>query len=489
MKRSWTLTTATLASVIVVVVNGFSNSRYFACIRHHRGTFPSLSATPPTDVCDSDGWQANKDLVGDFQRLDQAIRDLRSDTERKQFIQREKLDYIARGRRALLPDLVKVAVLPICVALFYSRQVLRFRSESLLVNIIGVIVKAMDYIYYSIILVLPAAAYLVSLKSTPKKRSIAAFDSDKDPDYDSRGISIFSFSVLEYCFSSTIGALLVAFARFVNFTLLERNRTKLSFLPFVLYSISMLVNWLGLCSAMYQYPSLLFDSYMEQNEKIHSKRLIKYSQIIGFLLPLGVAGSLSKFLYWFAIETKLTSLSMWKGFLKLSLFDALGFIISVVAPLYHLTAFVKIVRIKREDDISLNADEVDWENAQNRVRWRWSKLWRPPRSLFHVIRGWYLLLVAELPQSKLSPQRMKTSYNCFQLETDFSQSQKGLERISLSGTLPPSESKMKLIELLCEDDNQEYVDRSTWVARAYAEKAIRLERDFKEKTFYVSICH
>ena len=76
--------------------------------------------TDDDDDKGKDCWQANTDLIGDFQRLENAIQELRCEPERMQRLQREKLDYIARGKRVLIPDLIKVVGLPLCFGVFYT---------------------------------------------------------------------------------------------------------------------------------------------------------------------------------------------------------------------------------------------------------------------------------------------------------------------------------------------------------------------------------
>ena len=343
--------------------------------------------------------------------------------------------------------------------------------------------EVMEFFYHSVVLALPVATYLLCRRLKSNRNAGRVFEDDEDSEGDKIKASIAFSTILEYCFSSVLGAAVVAIVRLGAFMVNGRTSKMMTFLPYILHSSSFLINCLGLSAALQQYPTLQFDLDVERKELKYSRWLNRYSRLITLWLPFGTVAGLSRVIHWSILEKNFAALSIWKSFLLIPWYEGFAFFLSITAPLCHLVAFCKNVRIRKEDDLSLNADEESWSSRQIKKQWRWSKSWRRPTSLSYVIRGWYFLWTADLPQSRLPPQRLKTSHNCFESESDFSRSLNNDKMVKLSGTLPPEESKLKLIELLCENDDHEYSHRASWVSRAYAEKALKLDRDFKEKTF------
>ena len=432
---------------------------------------------------DSIEWEPNVDLAGDFERLDLAVQELTYESRYKQHVLTEKLNWIARNKRRLVSDFIRMVIFPLVFALTYTKMMVKLQVNPSL-SIMQTYIRSMEYFYRVFLLGLPVITFV--LLSFPRRMKTSNYNEEHEV------LSTFPSvekMVLDYGFSSVIVASTISLCRFLSSTFFKRAGTlrNFSFLPYFYNSVSMMINRLGFSASNHQFPSLLFDLEIKSLDgNLSAKIVLKFIKLYNIMLPFGFAADFASVLGCLALERKFAILPMWKTCSTLPWQYNAAFITSIFVPLLHIFAFRKIIRIRKEDSLSLAANDEAWSAVSNHKRLLWSRMWRRPRSISHVIRGWYLLWVAELPQSRLAPQRIPTSFNCFDSETDFSQSRNKYEMISLNGEVPAEDSKLKIIELLCEENEQEFVDRSSWVARAYADKAIRLQKDFDDKTFYVS---
>lgn len=510
----------------MAVTGGFSTSGHFYRRPLHATTRTwnnNNLQTPLSRIhayaSSDDSWEPNIDLKGDFELLEDAIKNSRRDHDLKRRVQSAKLDFLAKNRRNLAVDVMMIATFPLIFSSIYTSSLMNGRKVILMSVMFG-FTRLMQWTYYCGFCVLPLAMMVfIRMKwNRALTRSKKRVNTTEDPYFSITPAQM----VVEGVFSSVACASMVSalgfFSPLVRRTIREAQQRQ-TFLPLLLSSLVSLINRLGAAASLHQFPGLLFDlehigggndifntgntltegaaeessgHFLPERFNLFVRR---YIQFVNFTLPFGLAADLARVAMFYVLERRVAPLPIHKSVLLVPWVAAVGYITSVFAPMCHLCALKKIIRFHYDDSLSLNEDNVsfDVKNQNLNRQWRWSKLWRQPRTISHVVRGWYYLWAAELHSSKLPPHEDPSSFSIFDYGHDFSKSLSRYGMVRLDGDQPISRSKMKLLELLEGEDNEDesmndgVIKRSDWIAGAYEEKAGRLEKDFEDKTFYVSL--
>ena len=159
-----------------------------------------------------------------------------------------------------------------------------------------------------------------------------------------------------------------------------------------------LLTRLGAAAALHQYPSLLFE--LRRNDQPRPLcRSTAYMQkgVSTFLkwLPIGVASDLAV-----VMSTSLRTRNI-AGYGSVSPSIAAISLLSMVAPITHLIALMRIVRISKCSAISLSeattfkdlshdeyvkTEVTDGEREE--VKWRYQRRWRTPKRISETVRSW-----------------------------------------------------------------------------------------------------
>ena len=183
----------------------------------------------------------------------------------------------------------------------------------------------------------------------------------------------------------------------VGTSLASGTRSHVQFL----LTLSRLITRVGAAAALYQYQSLLFELRRKDQPHPLCRPTSLMQRSVNNLLrwtPLGISTDLAALLG--SCYTKRPYNTAWLGS------GLTGFLISIVAPVCHLYALMKLVRISKCHDLSLSQatsfpsihhpvkdvpesrDDDEYE-----VKWRYRIQWRTPQRLSQIIKTWttYLL--------------------------------------------------------------------------------------------------
>ena len=467
---------------LIETVRSFCPVRSHIQSKCYRSSTRSLRLSSGRD----DSWEANRDLKGDFQRLEEAVDKLAESSRKMRQEQSEKLDWIAQDRRPLMIDMGVSIFLPIiyalgCLKVYNARRLGRiFESFHFIMEL-----------FYRIFVVVVPAITLISMNISwikvfgIKKRRERLKKCNEGFNFQSNILPI----LIENGASSSISAFLYSAYSLTR----KKMYVYTSALP-VLESFAMLLHRIAFSAAMYQYPSLLYDvDIAARNGDFSGKILKKFVRLVNFMLPFGIASDLAAItlrVNWYMLM-RAHNLQFLSSTSKVMTSIYVTLFLSVLLPTAHLFAFLKIIRIRKIDNSSLNEDEASFDiNANSSRCLRWFKMWRCPRKLVDVIRSYYLLWTADLQRSRQpAPEHIPSSYSCFEPGLDFDQTIGQYGMIKLDGETPVEESKLKIIELVLDDNEKNSIScseqsRLSWISRAYAEKSLNLQKDFNEKTYY-----
>ena len=162
--------------------------------------------------------------------------------------------------------------------------------------------------------------------------------------------------------------------------------------------VSRLITRLGAAAALNQYPSLLFELRRKDQPRPLCRSTVVMQRAVGAFihwLRLGISVDLALLL---------TSLTARQHIDLSSLFA--GFLFSVIGPVCHITAFMRLIRISKSNNLSwsdaTSFPMIDCITAKesksnlgnpHEIKWRYELLWRTPQRISVTLQTWITYFV------------------------------------------------------------------------------------------------
>lgn len=428
---------------------GCSNSNNGESSSQVRGSISANSSYPSNQQQYQEQYQPWKsgNVEADFQKLRSAVHKSRADTSLTFWESQFEDDYFAYNRRPLQADFIRYIALPLASSTLLSLPMLNSSTiipgrHFKVAMRIGAFL--MDTYYYMFCLAFPLLLWPLLHREDARLKEIERRNERVSPWNDLRLKPMYEDRCNNHCLClidllvscilpTTILLTIVFFPRNLvhnKFNFLDRSvstsssqATHLHLQNFMI-AILKLVTRLGSTVSLYQYGKHIF----ELNRANQPRPLPKYTVILQQyvnsmtkMLPTGLLFDLTSIMCRFRNTERKEHLTL--NLIKQSpKFFRYGFLASIIPPLIHFIAFLRLIRVfygknesftnpvlKSDPRIRVYSTETDYFSTerltfnnvdQHSVTWRWCLKWRRRRRVIDTIERWWILFIADFDLNK-----------------------------------------------------------------------------------------
>ncbi|KAL7468766.1 hypothetical protein ACHAXS_008998 [Conticribra weissflogii] len=264
-------------------------------------------------------------------------------------------------------------------------------------------------------------------------------------------------------------------------------------------NLSRLIIRLGASASLYQYPSLLFELRRGDQPRplCRSTTIMQFATRVWLRwLPLGVTTDLALIVGSPLLQTPSVLLDKRK-------FPGMpNFVLSALAPIFHIIAFTRIVRVSKSSTDSLSKatvfseingideeeyDEIEIQkneksNKGKKTQWRYQLRWRTPQRIVDVLRArinyfftGHNAILTEIDDLKQQPIR----FNELSTEGTFfltKRGEKSINRMENGDLIPHADAITESLSLI-------FRDRDAAIANATISRSSKHEESFNKKEF------
>jgi len=321
-------------------------------------------------------------VESDFQELRSAVRKSRTDMSLTFWESQFEDDYLANNRRPLQPDFIRYIAVPLASSALLSSSMLKSstivptRQFTVAIRIGAFL---MDAYYFIFCLVLPLLLWPLLRREDARLKEIERKNERISPWNDRRLKPMYEDRCNNHC-------------------------------------------RVGSTVSLYQYGKHIFELKRANQPRPLTKFTVILQQYVDSMtkmLPNGLLLDLTSILCLIRQRNDHLTLNLIQ---KIPRFFSYGFLASIVPPLIHIIAFLRLIRIfygKNESSVNsfitsdprttVYSTETDYltterltlkSGDQHSVTWRWCLKWRRRRRVIDTIERWWILFIADFDLNK-----------------------------------------------------------------------------------------
>jgi len=381
-------------------------------------------------------------VESDFQELRSAVRKSRADMSLTFWESQFEDDYLANNRRPLQPDFIRYIAVPLASSALLSSSMLKSstivptRQFTVAIRIGAFL---MDAYYFIFCLVLPLLLWPLLRREDARLKEIERKNERISPWNDLRLKPMYEDRCNNHCLClidlvvscilpTTIFLSICFFPRNLlhnKFNVLDRNVSnswQATHLQKIMLVILKLFTRVGSTVSLYQYGKHIFELKRANQPRPLTKFTVILQQYVDSMtkmLPNGLLLDLTSILCLIRQRNDHLTLNLIQ---KIPRFFSYGFLASIVPPLIHIIAFLRLIRIfygKNESSVNsfitsdprttVYSTETDYltterltlkSGDQHSVTWRWCLKWRRRRRVIDTIERWWILFIADFDLNK-----------------------------------------------------------------------------------------
>uniref|UniRef100_A0A7S4JS40 Uncharacterized protein n=2 Tax=Odontella aurita TaxID=265563 RepID=A0A7S4JS40_9STRA len=430
---------------------------------------------------ENDGWLPG-DVDSDLNLLRMNIAESRADEDMKSKQRVFLSKYFASTRRPLFQDLIKFVCAPaiLAVLIVSTQSSDRFRS-SIYQKCVQFFVTSMNIQYWAMTIISPLIMLLVKRqlqKSNADRVPVSLSRWDMDYEKPETSCRDHILCLLENWTSSVVGAAaLGVFSCFVSLrnrsALVAKGPNRAGMVMAVAHIASRLINRIGAVAALNQYQELLYKLRRDDQPRplsAFNDILQKIIKLMFFFVPAAAVSDVASLVLAVCCFDGIESFSSGPQILRaeLNMLTAC----SVIAPLVHIIAVLRIIEIKVCSDVSL----LSPQNRSYELKKRYWLRWRTPKRVYFMLKKWWR-------DDFILRGRGPLSDEGYRYETPPPGSNIGL----FDQPYHEREVELPILQRIAEDEDKGLFEgrpgRSEWPAMATKRMATKHQRNFDSKNF------